>query len=401
MKEFNPKVFVNKFEVFDFMKGIQYLVWLPMVVLLSGCMGAAALRVDETAARAERISQTITLEPPATSKPAATAIETNTPWSTDPHPLQIEVMRQQSYSGSPLTFEQTLEPGANYDRYIVSYLSDGYKIHALMTIPNETKPDTGWPVIVFNHGYITPSEYRTTERYVAYVDTIARHDYIVFKPDYRGHGDSEGDEVVGGGYGTPGYTDDILNAIASLKTYEDVDPNRIGMWGHSMGGQITLRAMVVSKDIRAGVIWGGVVAPYPEIIARWDYTKNPGLFPGMVISELSAPQSSTESWLRDFSGWVDEFSTKYGKPEQNPDFWATVSPNTYLADLSGPIQLHHSTTDEMVPLAWSEILADELKAAGQNYEFYTYEGDNHNISTNFSTAMQRTIAFFDKYVKGQ
>jgi dipeptidyl aminopeptidase/acylaminoacyl peptidase len=319
----------------------------------------------------------------------------------DPHPLQIEVMRQQAYPGSQITIEQTLEPGANYYQYIVSYLSDGYKIDALMTVPFGDKPDTGWPVIVFNHGYITPSEYRTTERYVAYVDAIAQHGYIVFKPDYRGHGSSEGSEVIGGGYGTPGYTDDVLNAVTSLKAYPDADPNRIGMWGHSMGGQATLRAMVVSNDIKAGVIWGGVVPPYPEIIARWDYTKNPGLFPGMIISELTDPLSSTESWLRDFSSWVDEFSTQYGGPEQNPGFWATISPNSYLSDLSGPIQLHHSTTDEMVPLAWSEILAEELQLAGEPYEFYTYEGDNHNISASFSVAMQRTIEFYDEYVKGQ
>jgi hypothetical protein len=88
-------------------------------------------------------------------------------WSTDPHPLQIEVMRQQSYPGSPITIEQTLEPGANHNQYVVSYLSDGHKIYALMTVPTGTKPATGWPVIVFNHGYITPSQYRTIERYVA------------------------------------------------------------------------------------------------------------------------------------------------------------------------------------------------------------------------------------------
>jgi len=40
-----------------------------------------------------------------------------------------------------------------------------------------------------------------------------------------------------------------------------------------MGGSVTLRAMVVSKDIKAGVIWGGVVAPYPDIFGRGN---NPG-----------------------------------------------------------------------------------------------------------------------------
>ncbi|MBP9676070.1 MAG: alpha/beta fold hydrolase [Anaerolineaceae bacterium] len=250
-------------------------------------------------------------------QPVTTSTPTVSPFSRDPHPLQIEAMRQHSYPGSPITFEQTLKPGVGYDRYIISYLSDGFKNYALMTIPTGTKPDTGWPAIILNHGYISPAEYSTTERYIDYVDRIARSGYIVLKPDYRGHGSSEGGPEIGGGYGSPDYTVDVLNALSSLQAYADADPNRIGMWGHSMGGQITLRAMVVSQEIRAGVIWGGVVPPYPDIIARWDYTRNPGLFPGLVIEELSSAQSSTGNWLQGFSDWVEEFSSKYGDVSQN------------------------------------------------------------------------------------
>ena len=76
-------------------------------------------------------------------------------------------------------------------------------------------PATGWPVIIFNHGYIPPEQYRTTERYVAYVDGFARNGYIVFRSDYRGHGNSEGEAT--GGYGTPAYTVDVLNAVAAVK----------------------------------------------------------------------------------------------------------------------------------------------------------------------------------------
>jgi len=119
------------------------------------------------------------------------------------------------------------------------------------------------------------------------------------------------------------------------------------------------------------------------------------------LNVLIPPQTSSGIWLRNFSDWVSEFSEIYGDFDQNPEYWQTISPNYYLADLSGPIQLNHSTTDEMVPLAWAEILAGEMQAAGMPYEFYMYEGDNHNISGNFSTAMQRTVAFFDQYVKGE
>ena len=106
---------------------------------------------------------------PTPAPPTATPEPTATFPSQDPYPLQIEVMRQQSYPGSEIVIEQTLAPGSNYSRYVVSYLSDGYKIYALMTVPNGPKPATGWPAIIFNHGYIPPAQYRTTERYVAYV----------------------------------------------------------------------------------------------------------------------------------------------------------------------------------------------------------------------------------------
>ena len=111
------------------------------------------------------------------------------------HPFSIEYMRQQTYPGSELVVEQTLPaspaggpPGSNYDRFLVSYKSDGLKIYALLTVPQGTpSTSSGWPVVIFNHGYIPPAEYRTTERYVAYVDAFAKNGYIVFKPDYRGH----------------------------------------------------------------------------------------------------------------------------------------------------------------------------------------------------------------------
>src|SRR5215217_6196879 len=319
-----------------------------------------------------------TVTPLPTSNPTETPTATPLPTATPVlNPLQIEAMRAKDYPGSEVVIEQVLDPGVNYSRYYVSYLSDGLKIYALMTVPNGEKPATGWPVIIFNHGYIPPDVYRTTERYIAYVDQIASSGYIVFKSDYRGHDRSEGQ--AGGVYTEPNYAIDVLNAVASVKRYPDADPNRIGMWGHSMGGYITLRSMVITKDIKAGVIWGGVVAPYPDLFTRW----NPG---GRLTT--AAPGS-----------WVYSMEQAYGTVETNPQFWNSISANGYLRDLRGPIQLHHSTTDEEVPWEFSEMLYEEMQAANRVVEFYSYQGDNHNISGNFSLAMQRSIEFFDRYLK--
>ena len=326
--------------------------------------------------------------PPAAATIAATATpaltETLTPVSTPAllNPLAIEFLRRRSYPGSDIKIEQTLTPGSNYNRYIASYLSDGLKIYALLTVPKGPKPATGFPVIIFNHGYIPPAQYRTTERYVAYVDAFARNGYIVFKSDYRGHGSSEG--VATGGYGSPDYTIDVLNALASMKKFPDADPNRIGMWGHSMGGQITLRAAVVSKDIKAEVIWSGVVAPYADLMTQWHHA-------GAARAAPVAPEGARH--------WRNDLIQQYGDPEQNPAFWDSISPNSYVRDLSGPLQLQATTTDPEVPFAFSQTLYDEVQAEGKTVEFYSYPNDDHNLSKHLTLALERSVAFFDQYVK--
>ena len=324
---------------------------------------------------------TPTLAPTATPVPP-TATPSPTPTPT-PHPLSIEAGRKTAYPASPIKIEQNLAAGMNYSRFVASYQSEGYKIYALLTIPNGKKPATGWPIIVFNHGYIPPAQYRTTEKYVAYQDAFARDGYITFKSDYRGHGSSEGS--ASGGYGSTGYTTDVMNAVSALKAHPDADPSRIGMWGHSMGGYITLRAMVLSKDIKVGVIWGGVGASSPDLKQRW--TRRGGTPPAPPTPVAGAPR------------WRDDLVGRFGSPSANPAFWDSISANSYLADLAGPIQLHHSVTDETVPVAFSITLAEQIKAAGKTVELFTYPGDDHNIAQNFGPAITRSVAFFNKYLK--
>jgi len=304
------------------------------------------------------------------------------------NPLQISAMRQKDYPGSNINIEQTLSPGSNYNQYIVSYLSDGLKIYALLTVPigevptngwpasNASQSDAGWPVIIFNHGYIPPTQYQTTERYVAYVDALAKSGYIVFKPDYRGNGNSEGQPE--GAYYSPAYAIDVLHAVSSIKKFPAADPNRIGMWGHSMGGNITLRDLVVKpQDIKAAVIWGGVVGSYNDLINNWQRR----------VSYQPPPQE-----LRLRNNGRQNLISLYGTPENNPNFWQSIDPTYFLADINTPIQLHTGGNDEEVPIMFSQSLFDKLQAAGKIVEYFNYPGGDHNISSpDFELPMKSTF----------
>jgi dienelactone hydrolase len=294
------------------------------------------------------------------------------------HPLSIEYLRAQEYPPRSLSqVEGLLSEGDTYSEFLVSYESEGLTLYAAMSVPKGEKPSSGWPVVIFVHGYVEPASYSPTARYTEYMKAIASSGYIVLRPDLRGHGNSEGNAF--GAYGDPGYTIDLLNALEAIKTYPDADPQRIGIWGHSMGGYLAARVMVVSDDIQAGVIWAGVVAPYAELLAVWDPS----------LSTLAEGELPIHQVLVD----------AYGTPQENPEFWHQLSANSYAAEISGPVQLHHGTADTDVPVSFSDRFYADLIAAGQTAEYYQYGGDDHNISAGFEDAMRRSLEFLDTYVK--
>ena len=53
-----------------------------------------------------------------------------------------------------------------------------------------------------------------------------------------------------------------------------------------------------------------------------------------------------------------------------------------------------------MPWEFSDTLNKQIKAVGGTVELYSYPGDDHNLANSFGIAMQRSIQFFDKYVKG-
>jgi len=303
-------------------------------------------------------------------------------------PISIEYLRSKKIEGSTITIEQDLENGANYKQYIASYLSEGNKVYGLLTVPSGGAPSGGFPAIVFNHGYIPPKEYVTTERYVAYVDQLAQNGFVVFKIDYRGNGNSQGD--ASGSYFSSAYTIDAISAFKSLQTFPQVNPRRIGMWGHSMAGNALLRAMEVSPEVKAGVIWAGAVYSYQDF-ARY------GISDSSYTHRPSEQKVGTAQAGREVSSEIQKIRSAPTSIDFSSSFWKSISLTENLNYLNVPLEIHHAINDSTVNIGYSRDLVSVLKKQGKNYSYFEYEGGNHNIeSPYFETAMQRTVEFFKK-----
>jgi dipeptidyl aminopeptidase/acylaminoacyl peptidase len=374
----------------------KYLI-LPLLItaaLLSGCSistqnGSSNLLPGQTDGTIPSDTQKSTPNPvkdrPTATPPASPTVTiTPTPTATEivfeiGEQLTINYLRGLDITGSEITIERELPANFYYRRQIVSYISEGNKIYGLLMTPYIEQPENGYKAIVFNHGYIPPEYYRTEMRYEAYVDYLARSGFVVFKIDYRGHGQSEGEPS--GSYFSPGYTIDSIAALKSLQTLDYVDPQGIGMWGHSMAGNLTLRAMLIEPDVKAGVIWAGAVYSY-EDFAEYGIDDNTYRPPATPEGE-ERPRRSRQIF------------EVYGRPGSGHPFWDAVSLTENIEYLNSPLQIHHAVDDPVVSIQYSQGLAEVMQENGKEYEFYIYEGGGHNIiSPYFGQAMQRTVEFF-------
>lgn len=290
--------------------------------------------------------------------------------------LTIPYLRKRSYQSSIELIEETGST-SQYKSYLASYDSDGFTIYGQLTVPVGTQPSSGWPAVVFVHGYIPPNQYQTFSKYVAYVDTLAKNGLVVFKIDLRGHGKSEGEAL--GAYYSSDYIVDVLNAYAALGNEEYVNDQAIGLWGHSMAGNVVARTLAARPTIPAAVIWGGAVFTYDDLL-KYRIQDN-----SYVRPEDSSERSRRRKELFDTVGEFDA----------NNEFWAQVSPIVYLEDSTGSIQLHHAIDDTVVNIGYSRDFITLLDQYGVDAEIFEYQTGGHNISgASFTQAMQRTVLFF-------
>jgi len=122
--------------------------------------------------------------------------------------------------------------------------SNGIVQNATLYIPKGVTKDNPAPGIVAIHGYIN-----TNETQDGFAIEFARRGYVVLAVDQTGHGYSDPPAFANGFGGPP--------ALAFLRSLDIVDPNNIGLEGHSMGGWASLIAAAVFPDGYKSIVLEG------------------------------------------------------------------------------------------------------------------------------------------------
>lgn len=193
---------------------------------------------------------------------------------------------------------------------------DRGELYGYLTIPSGKGP---FPAVIFNHGSkYNPEPKRAISKY------FTDQGYVVFLPDRRGYGNSDGPDLAEALYLDANTdegrvqlfdrlrdeTEDVLTALSFIKSQKFVDPRRIVMSGYSFGGITTLIAASNNTDFVAGIAFstaagtwkhGGIYrqqlidtvreakVPLLFIYAENDYDLSPGIVFSRELRRLQKP----------------------------------------------------------------------------------------------------------------
>jgi len=302
-------------------------------------------------------------------------------------PLTIPYLRDRDYI-STLQIGDVLERTANYTAYLAWYDSDGARVYGLLSVPRGEAPAGGWPAVILLHGYVHPSSYQTNgASYRGWWQTLAATgEWVIFKPDFRGHGQSEGQAT--GPYFGADYVVDTLNARAALVNWEQVNGQRIALWGHSMSGNTALRALAARPEIPAVALWAGAIYTYDDFV-RYGIT-DPSYRPDRDREPARQAELASEA------------AELFDQDEQinlETPFWRAMRPTNFLNDgeNTGAIGLFHAEDDAVVNVGYSEDFNAWLDETDLRHELHLYGSGGHNLSGGtFAAAMADLREFLRK-----
>ena len=222
--------------------------------------------------------------------------------------------------------------------------ADGTKLLAHLTKPPDFDSKKKYPAIVFVYGGPHAQVVRDAWGSVSPLDQyLAQRGYLIWSLDNRGswgRGHAWESAIVK----ETGKRElaDQLAGVRYLKALPYVDGSRIGIWGWSYGGYMTLYSLTNAPDV-----WKCGVAGAP--VTHWKFYDT----------------IYTERYMR--------------TPQENPKGYEASAPLTKAANLTAKLLLIHGTADDNVHLQNTVAFVDALVKAGRQYDLRVAPGQKHGF----------------------
>lgn len=333
----------------------RFAACVLIVYLLTGC------GLTQTS------NDTPTPRPSATAQPSPSSTPTISP-TPDPYSgLRIEELAEQEFGSGTLEVDDWAQPSPFFKQAFFQYPSDGLTIHGFINEPVREGP---FPVVIVLHGNVDEEDYQTLTYTARYANALAETGFVVLHPNYRNYPPSDQGKNPFG----IGYTRDVLNLIEIVRAQsgqtgplEKADPDDIGLFGHSMGGEIAQRVITVDREIDAALLYnsmsGNALRNY-EVVLKW-------------------------------SDEAEEYDEYHDAPKE---VLKEISPYFYIDRIQAAVSIHHGTGD-IIPLAWSEELCQMLKDSGKTVECFTYNKMPHTFyGEKDELLINHSIRFFREHL---
>lgn len=261
------------------------------------------------------------------------------------------------------------------DPQLITYKDrDGADVYARLYTPEMigARRDLAAPAVIFVHGagYAQNAHKYWASYFREYMfhNLLASRGYVVLDPDYR----------ASSGYGRDWRTaiyrhmggkdlDDVIDGAKYLAEHQRVNPKRIGVYGGSYGGFITLMAMFTSPNTFAA---GAALRP----VTDWAHYNHP--YTANILNE----------------------------PQADADAYRSSSPIYFAGGLKGALLICHGMVDTNVFFQDTVRLVQkliELRKENWSVQFYPVENHGFEEETSWADEYKRILSLFDEHLKAR
>ncbi|MGZ3496632.1 MAG: alpha/beta fold hydrolase [Vulcanimicrobiaceae bacterium] len=251
----------------------------------------------------------------------------------------------------------------------VTWTNDGYNVQGWLLAPLNVDPSKKYPMVVVVHG--GPAAENLAMFPQRQTAALASQGYYVFMPNPRGSF-GQGEKFTAANVKDFGYGDlrDILTGIDAAAKVAPIDPNRVGMYGWSYGGYMTMWTVTQTQRFKAAVAGAGV--------ANW---------------QSYYGQNGIDMWMIPYFG-----ASVY----DDPQVYAKSSPITFIKNVKTPTLVLHGERDTEVPAPQGYEFWHALKTIGVPTQLVIYPNEGHGVAkpADQKDIARRLVGWFDRYLKG-